>query len=72
MTTRSTTRPRGGKYAPTRSVRIDDTVWSAAVRRARAEGHTMSHILHLFIEGYGRGMIDPPRVQMVYSDRKSP
>lgn len=55
------------KYAPTRSVRVEDAVWEAAKRRARSEGKTMSEIVVLLVDGYSRGMIDPPRVQLVYS-----
>lgn len=55
------------KYAPTRSVRIEDAVWDSAKRRARAEGKNMSEVVVLLVDGYARGMIDPPRVQLVYS-----
>lgn len=51
---------------PTRSVRIDDMTWDKAKTRAESEGVTISRVLSLLVEGYARGMVDLPRVQMVY------
>lgn len=59
--------PRGGsKYAPARSVRIDDDVWSRARARAKADGVTISEVINRFVEGYAEGRIDAPRLRMVY------
>lgn len=66
MVTRATSKPRGGKYAPTHSVRVEDEIWEAASERAAREGYTMSNVLHMFIEGYATGKIAAPRVQLVY------
>lgn len=54
------------KYAPVRSVRVADPLWNKAVRRAEGEGLTMSDVLHRFTEGYANGMVNVPRMQMVY------
>lgn len=56
------------KYAPTRSIRIDTEVWDRAKRRARSEGVTISRVLSLLTEGYAKGMINLPRIQIVYDN----
>lgn len=55
------------RYDPVRTARISDTVWNAATRRARHEDVTMSKVIATLVEGYAKGMIDLPRVQLVYS-----
>lgn len=67
MGARATTKPRGGKYAPTHSVRVEEDIWEKASARAAAEGLTMSNVMHMFIEGYAEGRISAPRVQLVYT-----
>lgn len=52
---------------PVRSVRVSDSVWAAAQRRAAYEGTTMSVVMLMFVEGYAQGLIDPPKVQVVYT-----
>lgn len=51
---------------PARSVRVSDLVWTAARKRAAKDRTTISRVLELFVEGYARGLIDPPRVQVIY------
>jgi hypothetical protein len=41
------------------SVRLDATDWEAACTRARAESVRMSTVMSTFIDGYGRGRINP-------------
>lgn len=55
---------------PTRSVRIEDMTWNKAKARAESEGVTISRVLSLFVEGYARGMIDLPKMQMVYPKKQ--
>lgn len=60
-------RRRTGPENPARSVRVDDTTWNKAVRRADYEGTTISTVVQLFVRGYGEGLINPPKVQLVYA-----
>lgn len=64
-------RPRGAPVSPVRSVRVDNATWDKAVRRANFEGTTMSAVLLLFTEGYADGLVNPPRIQKVYSQPAS-
>jgi len=65
MDKRVTRRTRG---LPVRSVRISDEVWNKAYARAKREGiDTMSYVIALLVESYAKGLIDLPRVQLVYS-----
>lgn len=58
---------------PVRSVRISNTVWSAAGRRARAEGiETMSYVVSLLVEAYANGLIALPKVQLVAQNQEQP
>ena len=52
---------------PVRSVRIEESIWEKATRRARYENTTMSEVLYLFARGYAEGLINAPRRQIVYS-----
>lgn len=54
----------------TRSIRIDDETWELAKKRAEREGLTISRLLYLFTDGYARGLLDTPHVQVVYGDSK--
>jgi hypothetical protein len=47
-------------------VRIDTDRWERAVRRATFEQTTISEVIGRFVEGYGRGLINAPKVQVVY------
>lgn len=69
---RAAVRPRNGKYAPTRSVRVADALWDEAKSRASREGHTMSHVLSLLIQGYAAGKIDLPQQILVYPSGNEP
>lgn len=59
-------RPSTQLYAPPRSIRVPDKVWNAAKRRAKSEGTTPSYVVNMFLEGYANGMLNLPRVQVVY------
>lgn len=50
-------RPNGTKHAPTRSIRIEDSVWETARRRANLEGVTMSRVVYELVDAYGKGRI---------------
>jgi len=52
---------------PGRSVRVADEPWEKARRRAAHEGITMSRMVALLVEGYGQGLIDLPKVQIVFT-----
>lgn len=56
------------KYAPARSVRIDDDVWSRARARAKSDGITISEVINRFVEGYAEGHINAPQMRMVYGE----
>jgi len=51
---------------PSRSIRVNDVVWKSAIDRATNDGTTISTVVQLFIRGYGEGVIDPPRMHIVY------
>lgn len=70
MARRGSRRPNGAPEDPVRSARIAAPVWDPAKRRAAMEGTTMSAVIHAFVEGYGRGMINVPRTQVVYEAPK--
>lgn len=65
-----TRRPNGSERMPARSVRVSDEAWAKAKRRASFEGLTVSNAVAQLVEGYGEGLIDPPKVQKVYPQRK--
>jgi len=52
---------------PVRSVRVADDLWEKARRRATYEGVTMSQVLYDFVDGYARGLVDRPRVEVVFT-----
>ena len=64
---RRTRRPNGSRENPVRSVRVSDETWDKAKRRADYDGVTISHVVAMIIEGYAQGLVDLPRVQVVYS-----
>jgi hypothetical protein len=51
---------------PARSVRVSDDAWDKARSRAEYEGVTVSHVAAVLIEGYAKGLINLPKVQVVY------
>lgn len=65
-TTMGGRRPNGSRTLPVRSLRCSDEVWDAARRRAAYEGVTISHVLNLMVEGYAQGLLDMPRVRVMY------
>lgn len=65
-------RPRRAKGAtPARSLRVSDETWDTARRRAEYEGHTVSSAAALLLEGYAKGLINLPKVQVVYETPKT-
>lgn len=54
------------KYDPVRTARISDKIWLKARARARKDNVTMSTVINRLVEGYAKGAITLPRVQMVY------
>jgi len=55
-----------------RSVRVDDTLWEKARRRATYEGVTMSQVLYEFTKGYADGLLNRPVITAVYTPAKGP
>jgi hypothetical protein len=55
------------KEVPVRSVRVDDALWARARARATYEGVTMSQVLYEFTKGYAEGLLNRPKVQLVYT-----
>ena len=67
------TRPRRPKGStPARSVRVSDEAWEKARSRAEYEGVTVSHVAAVLIEGYSKGLINMPKVQVVYEPPSDP
>lgn len=67
----SRARPRRAKgQTPARSVRISDEVWDRARNRAAYEGTTVSHVIASLLEGYSKGLLNLPKVQVVYGQPK--
>jgi hypothetical protein len=53
-------------------VRVGDELWNKAVNRATYDGVTISQVLYAFVEGYARGLIDLPRIEVIYAPPKPP
>lgn len=64
-------KPTGSRSDPVRSVRVSDETWAMAQRRAQYEGVTMSHVMLTIVEGYAKGLLDLPRVQVIYKPMAS-
>lgn len=65
-------RPRRAKGSmPARSIRIDDETWERARARAAYEGVTISHVTNAFLEGYAKGLLNLPTVQVKYAQPKA-
>lgn len=58
------------KYAPTRTIRVNDETWERAKSRAESEGLTISQVLTRFVTGYGERKIEVPKMQIVYPAAK--
>ena len=64
-------RPRRAKGSmPARSVRISDEVWDRARNRAAYEGVTVSHVIFSLLEGYSKGLLNLPKVEVKYQHPK--
>jgi predicted HicB family RNase H-like nuclease len=48
------------------SVRVHDDIWAAANRRAQSEGTTVNGVVEEILEGYGRGLINLPKIVKTY------
>jgi hypothetical protein len=55
---------------PARSVRVGDEVWERSRSRAEYEGVTISHVINSLLEGYSKGLLDLPKVKVVYQQPK--
>jgi hypothetical protein len=67
------TRPRRVKGAsPARSVRVSDEVWDPARRRAAYDDVSISHVINALLEGYAKGLLNLPKVQVTYQQPKQP
>lgn len=55
----------------THSIRCYDSVWEAARRRATEEGTNVNHVINTILEGYGKGLINMPKVNVVFEQPKS-
>lgn len=51
----------------TRSLRCTPEAWQKAQTRADKEGVTLTHVLREFVEGYGNGDLNLPKVVKVYN-----
>lgn len=59
-------RPTGTPPDTARSIRIGDEDWERAKRRATFENTTISHVVQLFVAGYAKGLVNPPRETVLY------
>lgn len=66
MTKRQVNRPRGASDRPARSVRISDSQWTKAKRRASYDGYTISAVAAMLIEGYADGKLNLPKITKTY------
>jgi hypothetical protein len=64
---RRTRRPNGSDPVPVYSVRVPRVAWEKAKRRAAYEGITVSAAAALFVEGYGEGFLDLPKITRTYT-----
>lgn len=61
-TTKATGRPK-----QSHSVRVHDEIWSKAKRRAESEGTTVNGVVEEILEGYGRGLLNLPKIVKTYN-----
>lgn len=57
--------PRGPKQS--HSVRVHDDSWERAKKRAGEEGTTINGVVEEILEGYGRGLINLPKITKTYA-----
>lgn len=55
---------------PVRTARISDDVWTKAKKRATKDNLNMSNVMSRLVEAYSRGMVDVPKVKLVYPEAK--
>jgi hypothetical protein len=48
-------------------VRVADSIWDSARARAEEDDVTLSYVVTALVDGYGRGLIDLPRVEAVFT-----
>lgn len=65
MASRRTKAGAGPKQS--HSVRVHDDIWAAAKRRAATEGTTVNGVVEEILEGYGRGLINLPKITKTYN-----
>jgi len=56
---------------PTRSTRVSDTDWAAAVTRATTDGTTIADVLNTIIAAYGQRLLNLPRIEVIYDQPTS-
>lgn len=64
----NTRRPQRPIGLATRSFKVDFDIWERLKARATAENVSMTYVLTVLAEGYGRGLIDLPKQQLVYNN----
>lgn len=62
-----TRRPQRPVGLATRSFKVDFDTWERLKARAIKENVSMTYVLAVFAEGYGRYLIDLPQQQLVFS-----
>jgi len=55
------------KKTSVHGVRTPDEIWAKAKQRAASEGVVLNHVINEILEGYGRGLINPPKIVKQYS-----
>lgn len=58
------------RITPVRTARISEDVWAKAKKRATKDNLNMSNVMSRLVEAYSRGMVDVPKVQLVYPKEK--
>lgn len=60
------------KTTSVHSVRAENVNWSRAAMRAKNEGTNINAAINELLEGYGRGLIDLPKVQVIKQYTRQP
>lgn len=62
----------GRGITTSRSVRVGDTVWERAKNRAAYDGTNISQVINALLEGYAKGLLDLPTVEVHYKQPREP
>lgn len=64
--------PRKLRSAPlgSRTVRVPDDIWEKCKIRASFDKTTISNVVYVLLDGYSRGKVNMPQVQMRYTPPK--